>query len=104
MSMNRLVISGSARQYFSLRLWRNLAQGRAHVIVRAATGVEPTGGVQVRSRGRVVGRATLRPGDGGRVVVRLARLRTSGNHRITATYLGSTTVLPSTSPRVPLRA
>ncbi|WP_374454454.1 hypothetical protein [Nocardioides sp.] len=81
----------------------NSGRARVRVVVRA-TGAEPTGVVQIRERGRVVGRASLRPGDGGRVVVPLVRLRVRGGHRIVATYLGSTAVLPSTSPRVRLRA
>lgn len=79
------------------------SKARVRVRVRTATGVVPTGVVEIRRRGAVVGRVVLRVGDTGRVVVRLKGLRKVGRHRITAAYLGSTTVEASRSRQVALR-
>jgi hypothetical protein len=56
----------------------------------------PTGRVTVTDRGKVVGRAVLRPGDRGRVVVRLSRLA-RGKHVLRASYGGSAAVGASAS-------
>ena len=75
-------------------------RGRATVTV-AASGLPAAGTVTVREGTRIVGTATLTPGDRGRVTIRLSA-RPKGKHTLIASYAGSADVVAATSSAVVL--
>lgn len=68
---------------------------RPTVRIRVVAGAQvPRGSVVVTSRGRRVGRARL---DHGAAILRIRAFARPGRHRLRVRYLGSPTVLPSTT-------
>jgi hypothetical protein len=63
------------------------------VTATVAAGSTATGTVEIRVDGKVVKRVALRSGK----AVATIKIRKTGKHQVTAAYLGSTTVEPSTS-------
>lgn len=82
--------------------YRVSSRERGVATVKVTSSRRVTGVVRVTDRGRLIGRATLRAGDGGRVKVRLPRL-SKGWHVLKASYGGSATVKPSSSPKQRIR-
>lgn len=77
---------------------------RRHALVYAtvAAPVAPTGTLRAYDGSRVVATVTLTAANGGRITIRLPRLKV-GRHSISIRYAGGGQVLPSRSPAVRLR-
>ena len=77
---------------------------RRHALVYAtvAAPVVPTGTLRAYDGSRVVATVTLTAANGGRITIRLPRLKV-GRHSISIKYAGGGQVLPSSSPAVRLR-
>lgn len=78
--------------------WKVSAARKGRVSVKVASSAAPTGRVVIKDKGRTIARATLTSSHGGRIVVRLPRLRT-GKHVLVAHYAGSSATAASSSPR-----
>ncbi len=111
---------GKARQKLSLgetEVQRKLADSRTDAslaqrkvttrqngvvkVTVSAKDAKPTGDVEVREGGTVVGEGHLRAGDKGQLTIGLDRLP-KGDHDLKVVYLGSTTVKGSTSQTITL--
>ena len=70
--------------------------GEADVTVRTKATKRPTGDLEVREGGRVVGEGSLRGSDRGDLTIELDRLP-KGSHRLRAYFLGTDELKPSAS-------